>query len=40
MLGTVIGDIVGSRFEWKNCRKKEFEFVEDFKDVCEHPKCE
>jgi type I restriction enzyme M protein len=26
MLGAVIGDIVGSRFEWKNCRKKEFEF--------------
>lgn len=27
MLGAVIGDIVGSRFEWNNCRSKEFEFL-------------
>lgn len=26
MLGAIIGDIVGSRFEWDNCRSKEFEF--------------
>ena len=25
MLGAIIGDIVGSRFEWDNCRSKEFE---------------
>lgn len=31
MLGAIIGDIVGSRFEWDNCRRKEFEFF--------HPKC-
>ena len=24
MLGAIIGDIVGSRFEWDNCRSKEF----------------
>ena len=27
MLGAIIGDIVGSRFEWNNLRKKEFEFL-------------
>ena len=27
MLGAVIGDIVGSRFEWNNNRSKEFEFL-------------
>ncbi len=26
MLGAVIGDIVGSRFEWKNTKSKDFEF--------------
>ncbi len=26
MLGAIIGDIVGSRFEWNNCRSKDFEF--------------
>lgn len=26
MLGAIIGDIVGSRFEWNNIRTKEFEF--------------
>ena len=25
MLGAIIGDIVGSRFEWSNCKSKEFE---------------
>ena len=25
MLGAIIGDIVGSCFEWNNCRSKEFE---------------
>ena len=29
MLGAIIGDIVGSRFEWNNLRKKEFEFLSD-----------
>lgn len=24
MLGAIIGDVVGSRFEWDNCRSKEF----------------
>ncbi|MBQ2325998.1 MAG: ADP-ribosylglycohydrolase family protein [Clostridia bacterium] len=32
MLGAIIGDIVGSRFEWNNYRAKDFEFY--------HPKCE
>lgn len=32
MLGTVIGDIVGSRFEWNNIKTKEFEF---FTSRCE-----
>ncbi|MES8983969.1 N-6 DNA methylase [Listeria innocua] len=27
MLGAIIGDIVGSRFEWDNHRSKEFEFL-------------
>ncbi|HAT4226412.1 restriction endonuclease subunit M [Clostridium perfringens] len=27
MLGAVIGDIVGSRFEWNNIKTKEFEFL-------------
>lgn len=26
MLGAIIGDIVGSRFEWDNNRSKRFEF--------------
>ena len=29
MLGAIIGDIVGSRFEWDNNRSKEFEFFTD-----------
>ena len=27
MLGAIIGDIVGSRFEWNNIKTKEFEFL-------------
>ncbi len=27
MLGAIIGDIVGSRFEWGNNRSKQFEFL-------------
>lgn len=27
MLGAIIGDIVGSRFEWNNIKRKEFEFL-------------
>lgn len=27
MLGAIIGDIVGSRFEWNNCKSKEFDFL-------------
>lgn len=27
MLGTVIGDIVGSRFEWNNNKSKDFDFL-------------
>lgn len=27
MLGTIIGDIVGSRFEWDNYKAKDFEFL-------------
>lgn len=26
MLGAIIGDIVGSRFEWHNIKTKEFQF--------------
>ena len=29
MLGAMIGDIVGSRFEWDNHRSKEFELFTD-----------
>jgi len=32
MIGAIIGDIVGSRFEWNNIKSKEFEF---FTDKCE-----
>ena len=27
MIGAIIGDIVGSRFEWNNHRSKEFELL-------------
>lgn len=27
MLGAIVGDIVGSRFEWDNHRSKDFEFL-------------
>ena len=27
MIGAIIGDIVGSRFEWDNCRSKDFELL-------------
>ena len=27
MLGAIIGDIVGSRFEWHNYKSKDFEFL-------------
>ena len=27
MIGAIIGDIVGSRFEWSNNRSKQFEFL-------------
>ena len=27
MLGAIIGDIVGSRFEWNNLKSKDFEFL-------------
>ena len=29
MLGAIIGDIIGSRFEWNNIKTKEFEFFSD-----------
>lgn len=29
MLGAIIGDIVGSRYEWNNNRSKEFDFLTD-----------
>lgn len=29
MLGAIIGDIVGSRFEWNNIKTKDFEFLAD-----------
>ena len=29
MLGAIIGDIVGSRFEWNNSKSKSFEFITD-----------
>ena len=31
MIGAIIGDIVGSRFEWDNTRKEDFTFL--------HPIC-
>lgn len=27
MLGAILGDMVGSRFEWRNCKSKQFEFL-------------
>ena len=27
MLGAIIGDLVGSRFEWNNIKSKEFDFL-------------
>jgi type I restriction enzyme M protein len=32
MIGAIVGDIVGSRFEWSNIKTKDFEF---FADYCE-----
>lgn len=29
MYGAIIGDIVGSRFEWNNIKTKNFEFFTD-----------
>lgn len=29
MIGAIIGDIVGSRFEWDNHRSKDFDFFTD-----------
>lgn len=29
MIGAIIGDIVGSRFEWHNCRKRDFELFSE-----------
>ncbi|MDC7247423.1 MAG: hypothetical protein PQJ35_03700 [Sphaerochaetaceae bacterium] len=29
MLGAIIGDIAGSRFEWENIYTKEFDFFHD-----------
>lgn len=29
MLGAIIGDIIGSRFEWNNIKTKEFELITD-----------
>ena len=28
MIGVIIGDVAGSRFEWNNCRSKEFELFD------------
>jgi type I restriction enzyme M protein len=27
MIGAIVGDIVGSRFEWNNIKTKEFDFL-------------
>ncbi len=27
MLGAILGDVVGSRFEWRNCKSKQFAFL-------------
>ena len=32
MLGAIIGDIAGSRFEFRNTKSKNFEFINDFCD--------
>ena len=32
MLGAIIGDTVGSRFEWHNHRSKDFDFL--YYDAC------
>lgn len=34
MFGAIIGDIVGSRFEFDNCKSKEFEL---FTNTCDYP---
>lgn len=31
MIGAIVGDIVGSRFEWQNCKSKDFELFHDRK---------
>ena len=30
MIGAIVGDVVGSRFEWNNIKTKNFEFIVDF----------
>lgn len=32
MLGAIVGDVVGSRFEWNNIKTKDFEL---FTDKCD-----
>lgn len=29
MIGAIVGDIVGSRFEWRNCKSKDFELFSE-----------
>lgn len=29
MIGAIIGDVVGSRFEWRNCKSKDFELFDE-----------
>ena len=29
MFGAIVGDIIGSRFEWHNCRSKEFALFDE-----------
>lgn len=36
MIGAIVGDIVGSRFEWNNCKDKRFTFLKD-KAESRHP---
>lgn len=34
MLGAIIGDIAGSRFEWRNIKSKDFELLSTLKGCC------
>lgn len=38
VMGAIVGDIAGSRFEWRNCKSKHFPLMQN-RDEASHPCC-